>query len=100
MTTILKLHGYALLEAGTVAEAMIGLAHKPSWVLLDLMLPDGNGIEIIHRIRDAALPTRICLITGCEAEMQAEALKAGANCSIRKPLVLDTLFEKLAEYEE
>lgn len=100
MAIILRLRGYALLEAGTVAEAMIGLAHNPSWVLLDLMLPDGNGIEVVRRIRETNMTTKVCLVTGCEIEMQDEALKAGANCAIRKPVVMDTLFQKLSASDD
>src|SRR5882724_2361804 len=37
---ILRLKGYAALEAGTVAEALVALMQRPDWVLLDLMLPD------------------------------------------------------------
>src|SRR5690348_17968305 len=47
MALILKRHGFAVCEAGTVAEAMAALGAKPGWVLLDLLLPDGCGIDVL-----------------------------------------------------
>lgn len=95
MAMLLRTRGYALLEAGTVAEAVIGLAHGPEWVLLDLMLPDGNGIDVVRRIRQAKMDTRICIISGCAIEIQHEALAEGANCLIRKPVMMNELFHIL-----
>src|SRR5215213_8197664 len=64
---ILKQQGFAVCEAATLAEAVReaeGAQHE--WVLLDLMLPDGNGTELLRRVRCGALPeTKICVITGC-----------------------------------
>src|SRR4051794_18766469 len=41
LTLLLRHRGFAVSEAGTIAEAVAGLAARPDWVLLDLMLPDG-----------------------------------------------------------
>src|SRR6266498_40043 len=50
ITQILKRQGFVVSEAGTVAEAMRGLAAQPRWILLDLMLPDGCGINVLRRV--------------------------------------------------
>src|SRR5262245_47560309 len=51
ITLILKKRGFAVSEAGSVADAFRGLGppqhHPPEWVLLDLMLPDGSGIDVL-----------------------------------------------------
>ena len=78
MSGILKRHGFALLEVGTVAEATIGLAHQPSWVLLDLMLPDGDGSEVLQEIRRRGMKTRVCVVSGCDRGVREAALSGGA----------------------
>ena len=75
-------------EAATVAEARSALglegdARKkqelPAWILLDLMLPDGSGIDILKEVHAERLESRVCIITGCGPEMLSEALRVGAD---------------------
>jgi len=94
---ILRRRGYAVSEAATIADA-IGLLNgngsgdgPPAWMLLDLMLPDGCGIDVLRRIRAAKLATRTCVITGCAANMLAEAREAGAEHTFVKPLDVEHL---------
>src|SRR5439155_16751501 len=81
IAAILKRHGFAVFEASTIAEAVRGLANRPQWILLDLMLPDGSGINVIHQARTARIGSRVCVITGCSGELQREAIRAGAEQS-------------------
>jgi DNA-binding response OmpR family regulator len=78
-------------ETGTVAGAMHDLDHPPDWILLDLMLPDGNGTDVIRQVRSRRLPTRVCIITGCDAEMLHEARTQGAEHAFTKPLDVERL---------
>src|SRR4051812_6602013 len=66
ITRLLKRMGFAVSEAGTVAAALAGIEQSPApqWVLLDLMLPDGSGLSVLNRVRDARLPCTVCVITG------------------------------------
>jgi DNA-binding response OmpR family regulator len=73
-------------EAGTVAEALSELSREPAWILLDLMLPDGNGIDVLRRVRATKLSTTVCVITGCGSDMVDEATRAGAHHAFTKPL--------------
>jgi DNA-binding response OmpR family regulator len=87
ITLILKKRGFAVSEAGTVGEAITALsADAPSWILLDLMLPDGNGIDVLHRVRGARMSSTVCVITGCGPDMVDEATQAGADHAFTKPL--------------
>jgi len=64
LTKILESMGQEVLVAATVAEGMEKLACLPERMLLDLMLPDGNGVEILRRVRDANLPIKVAVTTG------------------------------------
>jgi len=83
-------------EAATKADAIRALQDQPDWILLDLMLPDGCGIDLIRMIRSARIETRVCIITGCGNDMLNEARAAGAVHAFTKPLDVDRLTSVLA----
>jgi DNA-binding response OmpR family regulator len=100
ITLILKKRGFAASEAATVAEALRKLSDRPpEWVLLDLMLPDGYGTEILRAIRAAAddgeAPPRVCVITGCGGDLVTDARLLGAEQVLTKPLDVERLLELL-----
>ena len=69
-------------------------AHAPpEWILLDLMLPDGSGLDVLRKVRARRLPTKTCIITGCAGEMLNEARRAGAEHTFVKPLDVEHLVE-------
>ena len=73
---------------------MAGLVQSPppQWVLLDLMLPDGCGISVLERIRDASVPCTVCVITGCgDSRVLGDARRAGAEHTFTKPLDVEGL---------
>ena len=59
-----SLSGFNPVPASTVAEAMNHLAGEPDFIILDLMLPDGNGMEVLRRVRAAGLRTVVAVTTG------------------------------------
>ena len=73
-------------EAGTVADALAGLERGPQWVLLDLMLPDGSGINVLRKVRHDHIAAKVCIITGCDSQMLSEARREGAEHTFTKPL--------------
>src|SRR4051794_16160938 len=80
ISRILKKQGFAVSEAGTVAGAMESIEQRrPDWILLDLMLPDGCGIDVLRRVRAQHLATKVCVITGCAWDLFNEARNAGAE---------------------
>ena len=50
--------------ARNVTEGMAFLKSKPHCIILDLMLPDGDGEEILREVRDQALPSKVAVCTG------------------------------------
>src|SRR5690349_24828694 len=80
LRTTLGAHDYRTLEAATAAEALSAMRHyRPDLVLLDLGLPDMDGLALIGRIR-ASGPVPIVILSsrGDEAAKVA-ALDAGAD---------------------
>ena len=98
---ILKKRGCAVSEAATVACALDALKAGPAydWVLLDLMLPDGCGIQVIDAMKAVGCPARICVITGCGWEMIRAARRAGAERTFTKPLAIEDLIALMAPAE-
>lgn len=92
----LKAAGYSVLDAKSLAEARRARAHyKPQAILLDLGLPDGEGLDFIKDIRSTDL-TPIVVLTARDAEaMKVSALDAGADDYVTKPFGLEELLARL-----
>lgn len=85
-------------EAGTLADGLReAQVQRPGWILLDLMLPDGSGTELLRRMRDGALaPARVCVITGCATAAVGEARALEPEHVFTKPLDVEGLLEVMA----
>ena len=64
LIALLRLCGFEALPAATVHEAMARLADSPQCLILDLMLPDGNGSEVLAYVRKKRLPIQVVVTTG------------------------------------
>jgi len=74
------------------------LDRRPQIVLLDLMMPTMNGLEVLDRIVEAAPETEVILVTGqYSAESAVEAIRRGASDYITKPINLNVLRERIAK---
>jgi len=93
----LAAHGYRIVEAGDVAEAIRRWdAERPDVILLDLGLPDGEGTTIIRRVRrEATTPILVLSARGAEPDKVA-ALEAGADDYVTKPFGLAELRARIA----
>jgi two-component system KDP operon response regulator KdpE len=96
LRTGLTAHGYRLLEAGTAAEGIrLATEYPPDVVLLDLGLPDRDGIEVARRIREwSTAPILVLSARGQEAQKVA-ALDAGADDYLVKPFGFDELLARI-----
>lgn len=88
----LRSHGYGILEAGSVAAALRAWeARRPDVVLVDLGLPDRDGLLVIQRVRrDGAVPVVVLSARG-EEKTKVEALEAGADDYVTKPFSMAEL---------
>jgi len=78
--------GYRVWEAGGVAEGMSAFAARsPQAVLLDLGLPDGEGFELVERIRETSEVPIVVISARSEEREQVRALDGGANDYVTKP---------------
>src|SRR6185295_2140177 len=87
--TLLR-EGYRVDAAGTLAEAWEQLqAKRFDAVITDMRLPDGLGLELLHRMLAQQRPERCIVMTAYgSAENAVEALKAGAFDYLTKPVDL------------
>ena len=89
----LRARGHSTVAAGSLAEGIEQLSGLEFDVaLLDLMLPDGSGIDLLRRIREEDLATEAVVLTGYAAIATAiEAMKIGAYDYLTKPVRMDEL---------
>ena len=96
ITTTLKAHDYRFLAAENGASAILeATSHKPDIVLLDLGLPDIDGVEIIKKIRSWSNVPIIVISARSEDSDKIEALDAGADDYLTKPFSVDELLARL-----
>jgi two-component system KDP operon response regulator KdpE len=93
---ILGAHGHEVIEAATGAEAVSRCgADKPDLVVLDLGLPDLEGVEVIRRLREwSRVPIIVLSVRAGEREKVA-ALDAGANDYVTKPFGAQELLARV-----
>ena len=96
VTTTLDMHGYAVREAKTATQALLELSSQaPDLAILDLGLPDGDGVDVIRSLRGwSALPV-IVLSARLEDADKVAALDAGADDFMTKPFGMDELLARL-----
>ena len=96
ITITLKTHGYRYLTAGTGDGAVVeASSHNPDVVLLDLGLPDTDGVDIIKKIRTWTNMPIIVISARNEDKDKIEALDAGADDYVTKPFSVDELLARL-----
>ena len=102
LEALLKRHGYQVETAPTAAQGLKVLKSKsPSLVLLDLRLPDADGLEMLDRIKAELPKVQVIILTAHDSLHNAiESIKRGAYHFISKPYApeeLLSLVEKALE---
>jgi two-component system KDP operon response regulator KdpE len=96
LRTTLLASGYQVMEAATAQEGLAQVErHQPALILLDLGLPDLDGLEVTRRVRAwATIPIIILSVRDREAD-KITALDAGANDYLTKPFSMGELLARI-----
>jgi two-component system, OmpR family, KDP operon response regulator KdpE len=96
LQTSLRGAGYQVFTASTAAAARTeAAARQPDAVILDLVLPDGNGTDVCRELRTwTSVPVIVLSAVGDESE-KVRALDAGADDYVTKPFGIDELLARL-----
>ena len=96
ITNTLETHDYEYIKAVNGQSALQEIsAHKPDIILLDLGLPDIDGIEVIKRIRTWSEVPIIVISARSEDTDKIDALDSGADDYLTKPFSIDELLARL-----
>ena len=96
IVTTLKMHDYKYLTAKNgVSAIMEASSHHPDIVLLDLGLPDMEGVDVIKKIRTWSNMPIIVISARSEDSDKIEALDAGADDYITKPFSVEELLARI-----
>ena len=103
MRALLQLHGFDVVVATTVATGLAALgggvgggAGGVDYVVLDLMLPDGDGAQILRHLRERNLTIPVCVTTGVNDRARLDAVKRlDPRCLLIKPIDVTQLLRGL-----
>ena len=94
ITLALETEGYSVLAVRTTAAAE-KLAPEADLIILDVMLPDGNGVDLCRRLRKK-IQTPVIFLTSCDDEADiVRGLDSGGDDYITKPFRLRELFSRI-----
>lgn len=92
----LVVNGYAVLEAGTAhAGLTLALGEQPDVVVLDLGLPDGDGLDLLKTLRETSTVPVLVLSARDAEQAKVAALDAGADDYVTKPFGAEELMARL-----
>ncbi|MEV7087527.1 response regulator transcription factor [Streptomyces sp. NPDC093085] len=94
----LRFIGYEVRTAATAQEALTRARDfLPELILLDVMLPDGDGIDVMRRLRADGLPHAVIFLTARDARAdRVKGLTAGGDDYVTKPFGLDEVAARIS----
>jgi two-component system chemotaxis response regulator CheY len=100
LASVVRDLGFETAEAGSLreADAILAAEPKPELLLLDWNLPDGEGVDLLRRVRAEAGTARALVVMITSEASQAHmssAMQAGANEYVTKPFDRESLQDKL-----
>ena len=96
LRTVFDVEGYRVAESATGRRGSIDAGtHKPDLAIIDLGLPDIDGVEVIHRIREWSPMPIIVLSARVQERTKIEALDAGADDYVTKPFAVGELLARV-----
>ena len=96
ISVTLETHDYRYITAGNAGNAILeATSHNPDIMLLDLGLPDMDGVDVIRKIRSWSNMPIIVISARSDDTDKIEALDAGADDYLTKPFSVDELLARL-----
>ena len=99
---VLRATGYRTLEASTGGQALtLAIEHRPAVVLIDIRLPDMDGVEALSRLRkdDRTASIPVLAVTAQAMNGDSERFKeAGFDGYLSKPIDIDELLAAVAHH--
>jgi two-component system KDP operon response regulator KdpE len=93
---VLRANGYEVVEVGTGEAALDSLTVQPfDLMILDLMLPDVDGVEVCRRLREWSRLPVVVLSAHGEEEVKVKALDEGADDYVTKPFSAPELLARM-----
>jgi DNA-binding response OmpR family regulator len=98
MTRLLQTVGIAVESVGTVKDGLAALSRMPAVVILDLMPPDGSGVEVLEAIRAAKMRCKVAVVSASTDTATFRRLRAASPDAIfSKPLDFEDFVQWLCE---
>ncbi|MGG0410854.1 response regulator [Peribacillus simplex] len=98
-----QLDQFTVIATASTGEQALNILHaaQPDLILLDIFLPDMNGIDLLREIRKEYRGIDVILITAAnDTETVSEAIRGGAFGYLIKPIIIDKLLATLNQYDE
>lgn len=96
VATGLTARGYEVVEAATSVDGLAAAAvDRPELIILDLGLPDGDGIDVCRRVREFSRVPIIVLSVETSDHRKIDALDAGADDFVTKPFSMPELLARM-----
>lgn len=95
---LLSRRGWEVVSVTGVRPAMKALGDGFDWIVLDLMLPDGEGVQVLRTVREQNLDVRVVVTTGTSDPDRLDAVRAlKPHALLQKPLTFAQLLDALNE---
>jgi two-component system KDP operon response regulator KdpE len=96
LRTSLSSHGFRVVECGTGSQMLaLTQSHVPDLILLDLGLPDADGIDLTRRVREWSRAPIIVISARLREDDKVSALDAGADDYLTKPFGVNELLARM-----
>lgn len=93
-----EINGYSVLTAYTGAEAILKAQQQPDIILLDVNMPDGDGLSVCEKIRDHVSCPILFLTARIEDSDKIQGFAAGGDDYVIKPFSIDELGARVAAH--
>lgn len=96
-SVLLQMEGYRVTHVGTIADALArALSTNYDLIIMDIRLPDGDGVDLCERIRAFNKVTPVMFVSAAAFEKDVErGMKAGAQAYMTKPADADNLLKNI-----